>query len=311
MLITVAVCTWNHAALLRQTLDQMTRLVVPAGISWELLVVDNNCTDETPAVLDEFRGRLPLKIIFETKPGLSNARNAAVAAARGAYIIWTDDDVLVDEQWLAAYATAFSRFPEASIFGGPISPWFAGHPPKWLSQTISRVGVAYAVRDCASGDPPISDAHTPFGANMSFRTDALRTQAFDATLGRVGAGLLGGEETTMIRGLLLDGHTGRWVSGARVQHYIPRVRQSTRYLREFYASSGRTQVRLDAKSSGAGSVQRPRWIWREVVVSGLLFLSRRMWAPPSVWIDDLKRASTARGQFKEFGALQNRARDAW
>ncbi len=280
----------------------MTQLVVPAGLSWELLVVNNNCTDDTASVLGEFESRLPLRTIFEREPGLSNARNAAVKAALGAYIIWTDDDVLVGEQWLAAYATGFSRFPEASIFGGPIAPWFAGDPPEWLSQTIHRVAVAYAIRDCAGGDPPILESYMPFGANMSFRTGVLRTNAFDATLGRIGEGLLGGEETTLIRALLSSGHTGRWVSGARVQHYIPRTRQSTRYLREFYASSGRTLVKVDAKSTGVRTGRRPRWIWREVFVSEWLFLFRRIWAPPSVWIDDLRRASTARGQFEEYGA---------
>ena len=286
------------------------RMLIPTGIDWELLVVDNNSTDDTPVVLEEFMSRLPLRCISERCPGVSNARNAAVAQARGAYILWTDDDVLVDLHWLEAYVEAFERHGDAVVFGGPILPWFEGDPPQWLRSIFADVDVAYAARDFVGGDAPLSDLNMPFGANMAFRTDVLKNHTFDVTLGRIAAGMLGGEETAMIRSLLLDGHTGRWVSGARVQHYIPRARQTTRYLQEWYAGYGRMLVRLDAKSSGAETVRRPRWIWREVVVSELFYLFRRMWAPPSVWIRDLKRASTAQGQFKEFAARQERARDA-
>src|SRR6266571_2679093 len=50
MRITIAICTFNRAALLRQCLDQMARMLVPPEVSLELLVVNNNCTDETDAV---------------------------------------------------------------------------------------------------------------------------------------------------------------------------------------------------------------------------------------------------------------------
>ena len=49
MRITVAICTWNRCELLRQTLEQMTKLVIPPRVVWELLVVNNNCTDDTAA----------------------------------------------------------------------------------------------------------------------------------------------------------------------------------------------------------------------------------------------------------------------
>ena len=49
-LVSVAICTWNRSAVLGLTLDQLTRLRVPADVEWELLVVNNNCTDDTDAV---------------------------------------------------------------------------------------------------------------------------------------------------------------------------------------------------------------------------------------------------------------------
>jgi len=308
VLVTVSICTWNRARLLRETLLRMTELVIPAGVEWELLVVDNNSTDDTPIVLRDFMSRLPLRCVAELRPGVSNARNTAVAEARGTYMLCTDDDVLVDKHWLETYVEAFERHSDAVVFGGPILPWFEGEPPGWLRAVFSKVDAAYAARVFAEGDQPLSDTAMAFGANMAIRTDVLRNHPFDVALGRVEGSLLGGEETAMIRAILATGAKGWWVSAARVQHYIPRARQSTGYLRQWYAGYGRTLVRLDAKAA-ANNRRRPRWIWRELVVSELRFRVRRIWAPPWVWIDDLKRASTARGQFEEFGALNGSAAD--
>ena len=108
--ITVAVCTWNRARLLDRTLARLRELCIPDGIDWELLVVNNNSTDETEKVLDRHAGHLPLRRLVESKPGKANAANRAAAEARGELILWTDDDVLVDRGWLAAYAGAAARW---------------------------------------------------------------------------------------------------------------------------------------------------------------------------------------------------------
>src|SRR5262249_10345499 len=106
MKLSVAICTWNRAKLLEQCLDRLANASPPTA-DWELLVVNNNCSDNTDGVLDSFAARLPVRRIFEPKQGHSNARNAAVRSASGDYIIWTDDDVLVDKEWLVAYERAF------------------------------------------------------------------------------------------------------------------------------------------------------------------------------------------------------------
>jgi glycosyltransferase involved in cell wall biosynthesis len=110
----------------------MRQLRIPANVDWELLVVNNNCTDDTDAVIARHQDALPLRRLFEPEQGLSNARNSAVAVAKGDYILWTDDDVLVSSNWLVEYANAFRSWPDAAFFGGPIEPWFSTEPPAWL-----------------------------------------------------------------------------------------------------------------------------------------------------------------------------------
>src|SRR5688500_3500637 len=96
MQVTVIICTRNRADQLRRTLESAAAVDTPEHVSWELLVVDNGSTDHTPEVVESFSGRLPIRRVSEPEAGLSNARNRGVAEAKGDYICWTDDDVLID-----------------------------------------------------------------------------------------------------------------------------------------------------------------------------------------------------------------------
>ena len=187
MKITVAICTWNRADLLAQTLERMTSLRVPEGVEWELLVVNNNCTDRTDEVLARFTTRLPLRRCWEPDLGLSHARNRAVLEAHGDYLVWTDDDVLVAEDWLAGYCRAFKRWPDAAVFGGPVAPWFAGTPPQWLIDVFPRVAGAFAAIDLGHKPFPLrAEAPVPFGANMAVRIARATDSSVRPPAGRAG-----------------------------------------------------------------------------------------------------------------------------
>src|SRR5690349_14907686 len=96
MLITVAICTFNRAESLRLTLDSLLRMQVPADLTLEIVVVNNNSTDHTDDVIGEYVGRLPVRRELEPRAGKSNALNRAMDVAQGDYIVWLDDDVLAD-----------------------------------------------------------------------------------------------------------------------------------------------------------------------------------------------------------------------
>ncbi len=80
MLITVAICTLNRDKLLRLTLKSVAAMRLPADLDWELVVVNNGCTDRTDEIIAAFAGRLPVRREFEPQRGISNARNRAVDA---------------------------------------------------------------------------------------------------------------------------------------------------------------------------------------------------------------------------------------
>lgn len=305
MRITVAICTWNRAPMLRQTLEQMTRLVVPVGVEWELLVVNNNCTDDTDAVLASFAGRLPVRRLFEPEAGQSNARNHAVREAAGDYILWTDDDVLVDERWIAEYCAAFERWPDAAFFGGPIEPWFTEPPSAWVERVLPLVPGAFAIRDIGRDTMPLGINTEPFGANMVMRTSVQRRYLYDPELGLSWArrhSELRGDETAVIHAMMADGERGCWIPGARVRHYVPKERQSTRYLRRFFAGYGEYCGRHAPDEGAAMLFGRPRWYWRRAIEAELRYRVHRILAAPEVWVDDLRLAGQYWGELRGYAA---------
>lgn len=301
MFLTVGICTWNRCELLRQTLEQMTRLAIPPDIEWELLVVNNNCTDATEEVISAFADRLPIRSMFEPQPGQSHARNAAVREASGEYILWTDDDVLVDPAWMAGYCEAFRQWPHASIFGGRIDPWFEGTPPRWLEAAFPCVAGAYATRDLGPDPIPLGHDSYPFGANMAFRAEILRRHPFDASLGLRPGSTLRGEEMVLVRRLLAEGEEGRWVPEARVRHFIPKDRQTVRYLREYSYGGGQLLGRTAEVVEGWGSfLGRPLWLWRQALTAELRYRLLRFVARPESWVADATLASLSWGQLQSY-----------
>src|SRR6185295_20067875 len=106
--VSVIICTRDRARQLSQVLASARALTVPPGLAWELIIVDNGSSDDTSEVVDRYGQDLPIRLVREERAGLSIARNRGVAEARGRYICWTDDDVIIDRGWLSAYVSAFA-----------------------------------------------------------------------------------------------------------------------------------------------------------------------------------------------------------
>jgi glycosyltransferase involved in cell wall biosynthesis len=293
--LTVAICTWNRCQSLRQTLDGFTRMAPPRDARWELLVVNNNCTDATDDVIRQYESRLPLRRAAESTPGLSHARNRAVQESTGDYIIWTDDDVTVVPNWLSAYADAFRRHPEAAIFGGPIRPTFEGTPPEWLTRIYPTIAGVYAACDHGPEAIRLHYWATPWGANYAIRKREQLGHMYDPELGYRPGRMIGWEETEVIRAMLANGVEGWWVPEAALQHHVPPARQTTKYLRTHFYTRGRYFGSRWTDVDEHYVFGRPRWMWRQAITSELRYRIRRVASSPEVWIDDLISSSETWG----------------
>ena len=102
---------------------------------FELIVVDNNSTDHTRRVVEQCAAAdARVRYIFEPQQGSSPGRNAGINAARSSIIAFTDDDVRVEADWIAAIARAFAEGANADVVGGRVLPIWPSPPPAWLTR---------------------------------------------------------------------------------------------------------------------------------------------------------------------------------
>jgi glycosyltransferase involved in cell wall biosynthesis len=281
MLVSVAICTYNRSDLLEQTLERLCHVVVPEGASWELVVVDNASTDKTQDVLGGFANRLPLRVATEPKGGLSNARNCALNHVRGDYVLWTDDDVEVEPTWLAALVEGARRFPDATVFGGPVNPWFPAPPDPDLLDAFPALRLGFCGVDHERTAGPLPEAMNINGANMAFHRGRTASLRFDPAFGPTQTSSVVGDERNFIDRCRAAGGAVVWLPDLRVRHYVMPHRMSLGYLLQYYHDFAVTVTRREGPPSGARWLGVPRWVVREVIGSGLRatvlrpFLDRR------------------------------------
>ncbi len=309
MKITVEICTWNRAALLDKTLDCMRHLRVPEGAEWELLIVNNNCSDETDSVLARYSQCLPIRRIFEPGQGTCIARNTAVREARGELLVQTNDDVLVDRDWLREYHAAAVRYPEAAFFGGTIEPWFESSPPRWVQRNLVALEGPLVIRQLGPEVRVLKDDEDPWGANMAFRTSVLRKFPFDTLIGHVGNLIRGGEETDVIERIRASGLHGVWVGTAKVRHYIPRARTSLRFIGKWCRDGGNGQAERWIRGECPELFGMPRWAVLSYVQNCLkaLVLSP---SRGSGWVSAYMRKERLKSFLRQVRYLRSLAKEA-
>jgi len=193
-LISVVVCTHDRADVLAgallslggQTLDRTC---------YEVIVVDNNSTDNTPAVVEDFRLRFPdVRYYLETQQGLSHARNRGWREAHGEYIGYMDDDSKAPPEWLEVAKEVIDEQAPAA-FGGPNYPFYNSLRPRWFKDE-------YGTHQLGPQARALDSTEYVYGMNVFFRRAVLETLGgFDPALGMCGKRIAYGEETAVLLGI--------------------------------------------------------------------------------------------------------------
>jgi glycosyltransferase involved in cell wall biosynthesis len=269
MKISVILCTYNRCESLSKALDSVLDSQLPESYEWELLVVDNNSSDKTQAVVENYSSRFPNRIryIFEAQQGKSSALNRGILESKGEILVFMDDDVQVDPHWLCKISTPLQAGPWAGV-GGRIIPPRDFSPPSWLPlEGPYSLGGILAFFDL--GDSPHKLTEPPFGTNMAFRKETFeRYGAFRLDLGPCPGTEIRGEDTEFGRRVLKAGEHLWYEPAAIVYHAVPQNRLEKRYFLRFLYDHGRALVR----EKGADA---PVWIFRQRHITFLRLVFRR------------------------------------
>jgi len=243
--ITVILSTYNRCEDLAGTLQSMAASRVASSVTWEVLVVDNNSTDQTRNVVDGFCRRYPglFHYIFEPNQGVSYARNAGIANARGAVLAFTDDDVEVEPTWLQNLTAEMLNDSEWAGAGGRILPAQKFTAPDWLSNDLDTwAGIVFAYFDLGN---EAGELHrVPYGANMAFRKAAFaKYGGFRTDLGRNPDDKIGNEDTEFGRRLMAAGERLRYEPSAIVYHHVVPARMTQEYFLSWWFDYGRAMIR--------------------------------------------------------------------
>jgi glycosyltransferase involved in cell wall biosynthesis len=212
-----------------------------------LVVVDSASSPPAAAAIAALAAAHGAMLVRVEEPGLSRARNAGLAAATTPWVAYVDDDARVAPDWAAAIGAAIARLPpRAAALGGPILPaWEAPCPPWWPAELVPVLTVLNWHRPGRVGDGSLPAHVEPYGANMLFRTAALRAVGgFPPQLGRVGAKLLSGEEAWVMRALRGAGHEVHYDPAISVTHSIQAARLTPDWLlqRQFWSGVSEAMV---------------------------------------------------------------------
>jgi len=186
--VSVVICTYNRAELLAGALRTVCAQTVQRD-RYEVIVVDNNSTDDTRAVVDRYARLYPnVRYCLETQVGLSHARNRGWAEAQGDYIAYLDDDVEAPPHWLDVALDVAARIVPP-VFGGPTRAFYLDRKPRWYKDRYGSVDFGSEIRY-------LSDSEFLVGCNMCFCKQALvGVGGFDPKLGMAGFAIGYGEDT--------------------------------------------------------------------------------------------------------------------
>ena len=265
-MLSVIVCTYNREKYIYNVLQSIAENDYPKD-GYEIVVVNNNCTDNTEAACIRFSNDYPdlaFKVVLEPNQGLSHARNCGIREAKGDIIVYVDDDALVNKEYLQTYADFFASHPDIDAAGGPIIPKYETEEPSWMSHYTRMLLTGYKyngenVKEFAPND-------YPGGGNAAYRASVFeKVGLFNVALGRKGDILAASEEKDIFDKMRALGMHIYYLPNAILYHLIPERKLSDDYFKRVSFGIGLSERYRTKAISEKKYHQR---LWKELVKWG-------------------------------------------
>ena len=265
--VSVVMSTYNRSGVLGQALDGLTAQEA-GGLSHEVIIVDNNSTDNTRQVIESYAQRDGrIRYVFEKKQGVAYGRNAGISAAQGKYIAFCDDDVIVTPDWLRKMHAALLRFPEADFVGGKVLPVWKTAVPAWLNSRLAPL----ALQDYGEAPEVMSleNQRCLISACLAVRRRAFeRAGYFDPATQRVGNGIGSTEDHEWEMKVWARGGIGVYVPDVACYAEIPAYRMVKSYHRRWHLGHGKFSAIAQRREFEGGAFRLlgvPAFVYRQLL----------------------------------------------
>jgi glycosyltransferase involved in cell wall biosynthesis len=265
--ITLLIPTFNRAPVLRETLDAITR-VERSRIDCDIVVIDNNCSDDTATIVRTFRDRLPLKIVHEARPGKNCALNKALReCALREIVVFADDDVTPHPTWFDAIIASTLKWPDVAVFGGKVEiTWPNNQQPVWAEAEWIRI-FGFSLHHYATTETFYRFPACPFGPNYWVRRSVFqKVPRFDDSIGPRPNDRIMGSETSFLMEIHRAGLQILYCPAAIVQHRVLDKECQILALRRRGFTFGRGQVRLHGRHRH-GLYARSKMLWALALIA--------------------------------------------
>ncbi|OAI20515.1 hypothetical protein A1359_03390 [Methylomonas lenta] len=241
--LSIIICTYNRYQNLDECFNCLDQQKLKHNLSWEIILVDNNSSDATKAVVEDYAKttKLDIHYVFEGKQGLSIARNTGIKYSTGNYIVFIDDDIRVTPTWLNSIYSTFVEH-NCDAVGGRIHLESTENLPKWITPDMC----GFLGHQDFGSSPRLMDgiSEFPFGGNMAIQRRVIDLIGnFDTDLGRKGEGLkkdelFKGEETDFFQRLANAGGKFYYHPDALVFHKILPHQLTKRFFLTLHHNAG-------------------------------------------------------------------------
>jgi len=253
MFITIVIPTYNRAHLIRKTLKSLTEQNYPKEL-YEILVVDNNSTDNTAQVINELSvnsGGI-INYIFEGRQGSHFARNCSVDHAKGDILYFTDDDMIADKNVLTAIAGIFEKYPEVGSVTGRVLPQWESEPPLWVKKYCTNGWLSLFDRD--DEEFVSENDFGVFSCHQAVRKDLfIKAGGYNPDI--VNGEWLGDNETGLNIKIKKTGYKFAFTGKAITFHMIPPTRMTQKYLNKRFANQGNCDSYTDYRANRFSNVE--------------------------------------------------------
>lgn len=265
--ISVTVCTYNRADMLRETLTSLITQHTGGDFTYEIVIVDNASTDHTPDVVQELAASSPVRVRYlkETRQGRVYARNRGIAEAEGEWLAFFDDDQVADYDWLAELITLAKK--GARVVGGAVLlrlPEECKRDLPWACQRLLGASVGWPdVR-------PYTRQEGPGAGNLLIHRSVFEEiGVYDESYN------LRGEDMDLYRRIREVNIDSWYTPRALAWHFTPHYRLTDKYLRDTSVNNGWSFARRDREE--LGRLALAMLLVARVCQMILIFLPRGLW----------------------------------